>query len=42
MLLDILKQLGIISENYTGKVTLNISQGGLQDVEKVEKVRVRS
>ena len=37
LLLDLLKKLHIINENFTGKLTLNFNMGGLTALEKTEK-----
>lgn len=39
-LLDLLKDIGIINANYSGKLVFNLSQGGLQDIEKIEKLNI--
>lgn len=38
-LLDILKRSGIISDNFTGKLTLNVNNGSICDIERIEKLR---
>ena len=39
ILANILKQIGLIKEDFTGKVTINFNQGGVVDVEKAERLK---
>lgn len=38
-LVEILKELYIISETFTGKVFINFGQGGITEIERIEKIR---
>lgn len=38
-LLDFLKQMGIIGDNFTGKISFNLNQGAICDVEKLERLK---
>ncbi len=38
-LAEILKELYIISETFTGKVVINFGQGGITEIERVEKIK---
>lgn len=35
----ILKDLGLIDERYTGKISLNFSRGAISDVERTERLK---
>jgi len=37
-LLKVLRATGVISESYSGRVVINFNQGGVTEVEKVEKL----
>lgn len=37
--LDFLKQMGIIRDNFTGKVTFNVNNGAVCDIEKLERLK---
>ena len=37
-LLKVLRATGLINEGYSGRVVINLNQGGVTDVEKVEKL----
>jgi hypothetical protein len=39
-LLKVLRETGLIQDGYSGRVVININQGGVTEVEKVEKVGV--
>ena len=39
-LLDLLKECNIIHAEFTGKLVLNITQGGLQDIDRQEKLNI--
>lgn len=41
-LVEILQKMGIITPNFTGEITLKISQGGLRDIDRLEKSLKRS
>lgn len=34
-----LKKLGLVKEDQTGKIIINMNQGGVTDVEKTEKMK---
>ena len=34
-----LKELSIISDSFTGKVFINFGQGGITEIERIEKIR---
>lgn len=36
---DILKKLNIIDEKFVGRIVININQGGITDVEKVQRMK---
>ncbi len=38
-LVEILKELYIISDSFTGKVVINFGQGGITEIERMEKIR---
>lgn len=38
-LVEILKELYIISDTFTGKVFINLGQGGITEIERIEKIR---
>lgn len=38
-LLDILKEMGIIGENFTGRIAVNMNGGAICDIEKIEKIK---
>ncbi len=37
-LLKVLRATGLINEGYSGRVVINLNQGGVTEVEKVEKL----
>ena len=39
ILAEMLKKIGLIREDFTGKVTINLNQGGVVDVEKAERLK---
>jgi hypothetical protein len=39
VLFAVLNKLGIISEDFTGKIVVNINQGGITDLEKTERLK---
>ena len=39
MLVEMLKELFIISDGFTGKVVINFGQGGITELERIEKIR---
>ena len=39
ILAEMLKKIGLIKEDFTGKVTINLNQGGVVDVEKAERLK---
>lgn len=38
-LVEILRELSIITETFTGKVVLNFGQGGITEIERIEKIK---
>jgi hypothetical protein len=38
-LTEYLKKLGLIPKDFTGKITINLSQGSIGDVEKTERLK---
>lgn len=38
-LLDILREMGIMCSDFTGRITLNINQGSVCDIEKFERFK---
>lgn len=39
LLLDLLNKLCIINSEFTGRLVLNFNQGGLNDIERTEKIK---
>jgi hypothetical protein len=39
LLAEYLKELGIITKDFTGKIIINLSQGSIGDVERVERMK---
>lgn len=39
LLKELLVKLDIIKPEFTGKVTININQGGITDIEKTERLK---
>ena len=39
MLVEVLKELFIISDGFTGRVVINFGQGGITELERIEKIR---
>lgn len=39
VLSDIMKGLGIVKVDMTGKVVVNFNQGGITDIEKTERLK---
>ena len=39
ILSDILKKIGIIPRDFTGKISINLTQGSVGDVEKIERLK---
>lgn len=39
IIVEIFVKLGLISADFTGKIILNLNQGGLTDVEKTERLK---
>lgn len=38
-LLDILRQMCIIGDNFTGRISINLNQGAICDIEKLERMK---
>jgi len=38
-LAELLRELSIISETFTGKVVINFGQGGITEIERIEKIK---
>lgn len=38
-LVEILRELYIVSNTFTGKVVINFGQGGITDIERIEKIK---
>lgn len=38
-LVRLLKELGFVSEGYTGKLIINLNQGNITDIEKTERIK---
>jgi hypothetical protein len=39
---QLLKRLGVVDETFTGRVTINLNQGGVTEIEKTEKIEESS
>jgi hypothetical protein len=39
LLTDLLKKLKIISEQWTGRITINVNDGNIGSIEKTERIK---
>ena len=38
-LVEVLRELHIVSNTFTGKLVINFGQGGITDIERIEKIK---